>query len=295
MATRHVESIDPPRASDETVARTETGSLQRGLALIEVLQAAQRPLTATELADATKHPLSTVHRLVQALIQSEYVYRDASRRYFAGPKALMPLNLYHPLNALRRDVREHLRALREQFRHTTSCIVFLGVERLVVELAVENESLSPYHATHLKSPLHGAASGKVLLASLPHAERTQLLQRAPLIKSTPNTITDLDALERELDLVRSRGFAVAIDENHVGLSAAAAPINATPSQVIGCLVLAGMSSSLSRDSVHAAGQVLKMTADLLSIGSMAVRAVGSLLGQGAGDYGGTQADRGNGD
>jgi DNA-binding IclR family transcriptional regulator len=169
--------------------------------------------------------------------------------------------------------------MRDQFRQTSSIIVFLGAERLVLELAVENDSLSPYHATHLKSPLHGAASGKVLLASLSPTERARVLGPGPLARPTPNTIADLGALESELDIVRSRGFAVAVDENHVGLSAVAAALEASPGHVVGCLTLAGLTSTFSRESVHAAGQVLKMTADLFSLGSTALRSIAAFAGR----------------
>lgn len=265
--------------SSPEAGRTEAGSLSRGLALLEVLRNAQRPMSGTELAEATQQPLSTVHRLMQVLISGEYAYRHGTKRYFASPKTLVPLNLYHPLNVLRREAREHLRAMRDQFRQTASVLVFLGTERLVLELAVENDSLSPYHATHLKSPLSGAATGKVLLASLSPAERAKLLGPGPLPRPTQNSIADMAALEAELDVVRSRGFAVAIDENHIGLSAAAAPILASPGHVIGCLALAGLTSTFGRESVHAAGQVLKMTADLISLGSSAVRAIAAFGGR----------------
>lgn len=253
--------------------RGETGSLLRGLALIEVLQDALRPLTATELAETVGQSVSTVHRLLQVLVQSEYAYRDSSKRYLAGPKTYMPLNLYHPLNGLRRDAREHLRTLRDQFRQTTSIIVFLGVQRLVVEMAVENESLSPYHATQLKSPLHGAASGKVLLANLTARARADLLGAGPYPAVTANTITDPARMEAEMEKVLAQGYATAVDENYLGLSAVAAPIHAAPNHVIGCFDVAGLSKNFSRDDVEAAGRVVRMTADLFSIGSSAVKAV----------------------
>jgi DNA-binding IclR family transcriptional regulator len=272
------EQVSAPEAG-----RTEAGSLLRGLALLDVLRNAQRPMSGAELAEATQQPPSTVHRLMQVLVSGEYAYRHGAKRYFASPKALVPLNLYHPLNVLRREAREHLRAMRDQFRQTASILLFLGTERLVLELAVENDSLSPYHATHLKSPLPGAATGKVLLASLSPAERAKLLGTGPLPRPTQNSIPDLAALDAELDVVRSRGFAVAIDENHIGLSAVAAPIHAAPGHVVGCFALAGLTSTFSRESVHAAGQVLKMTADLFSLGSSAVRAIAAFAGREAGE------------
>lgn len=253
--------------------RGETGSLLRGLALVEVLQSAQRPLTATELAEAVGQSVSTVHRLLQTLVQSEYAYRDSSKRYLASPKTYMPLSLYHPLNTLRRDAREHVRTLRDQFRQTSSIILFLGVQRLVVEMAVENESLSPYHATQLKSPLHGAASGKVLLASLTPKARADLLGPGPYPAVAPNTITDAKAMEAEMKKVQAQGFATAVDENYLGLTAVAAPIHAGPNHVIGCFDVAGLSKTFSPEDAQAAGTVVRMTAELFSMGSSAVKAV----------------------
>jgi len=272
-------------ASDELThasgdgAKVDSSSLLRGLALLEVLQRAQRPLSATELVEATQQPLSTVHRLMQVLMGSDYVYRDGNKRYFAGPKALAPLHLYHPLNVLRREAREPLRSIREQFRQTSSILVFLGAERLVLELAVENDSLSPYHATHLRSALNGGASGKLLLANLSPDERTRALGTEPLLKPTRNTIDDLSKLEAELDVVRTQGFAVAIDEAHLGLSAAAAPIASEGGHVVGCFVVSGLSVGFGPDRVYEAAHFLKSTADAFSRGSSAVRSIAMLVGR----------------
>ena len=50
--------------------------------------------------------------------------------------------------------------------------------------------LSPYYDTWLKSPLHGSASGKILLAWLPDEEREQLLGPGPYTSHTPKTVTE---------------------------------------------------------------------------------------------------------
>lgn len=259
--------------------KVDSGSLLRGLGLIEALLAAHRPLNATELAEATQQPVSTVHRLMQVLINSDYACRDGNKRYYPGPKALAPLHLYHPLNVLRRESREHLRSIRDQFRQTASILVFLGMERVVLELAVENDTLSPYHATHLRSPLNGGASGKVLLAHLSSSELRAYVEREPLAKPTENTIADLATLERELAQVRKQGFAVAINEAHLGLSAAAAPILADGTKAIGCFVVSGLSASFRAERVYEAGRVLKLAAEMFSLGSSTIRSIAMLVGR----------------
>ena len=114
----------------------EAGALQRGLLLPELMVNAGRALTLTELSEVSKLHASTVHRLMQTLMQSEHVFRDGAKRYYAGPRSYLPLSLYHPFNVLRRDSYETLRTLRDRFGVTCGLSVFIGTQRLVVELAV---------------------------------------------------------------------------------------------------------------------------------------------------------------
>jgi IclR family transcriptional regulator, acetate operon repressor len=70
-------------------------------------------------------------------------------------------------------------------------------------------------------PYHCTANGKVLVvfgaARLPAGELERL---------APHTLTDRGALARELEEVRRRGYATAVDELEPGLAAVAAPVQA---------------------------------------------------------------------
>src|SRR6476620_2712918 len=50
-------------------------------------------------------------------------------------------------------------------------------------------------------PLHCTAMGKLFLSLLPSHKRAMLLRAAPLYRYTANIVTDLDALEGELDCI----------------------------------------------------------------------------------------------
>jgi IclR family acetate operon transcriptional repressor len=73
-------------------------------------------------------------------------------------------------------------------------------------------------------PLHSNGVGKAILAHLGAAERKALLEGHELAPVTENTIVDLDALERELALVRKRGYAIDDEESTLGLRCVAVPI-----------------------------------------------------------------------
>lgn len=257
--------------------KSDSGTLQRGLAILELLNEATRPLAAREIADAIRVNDSTVHRLLQTLRELGYVCRDGAKRYHSSPKSFLPLTIYHPLNLLRREAFEPLRALREQFGLSASFIVFVGSERLVLDVSGVTGMLTPYYDTYLKSPIHASASGKLLLQSLSPKARDELLGAGPYRSYTPKTITDPEALSRELDETARRGYSVNLDEHFVGISAMGALILCGPGQAGGCLLLAGASDRFNEARIEEVGRALQEKAHLFSFGSPPLRAVKNMF------------------
>ena len=110
------------------------GSLSRGLQIVDVLTSAQGCLTLSEVAALTGLDASTALRLLHSLSERGYVVREESaKRYMAGPRALSPLSLFHPLTLFRREAEQVLRSLQKNTGETCALVLFLGKERLVVD------------------------------------------------------------------------------------------------------------------------------------------------------------------
>jgi DNA-binding IclR family transcriptional regulator len=75
----------------------------------------------------------------------------------------------------------------------------------------------------------------VLLAYLPEARRQAVLGAAPLSALTPHTITDRSQLAAELDRVRRRGWAEAINEREIGVASIAAPVRDVSGDVVAAI------------------------------------------------------------
>jgi DNA-binding IclR family transcriptional regulator len=281
-AALDMETAKVLEARQDDSLRQEFGALQRGLYVLEILREAGRPLTLSELAEVARLHTSTIHRLLQSLVQAEYVFRDTSKRYGAGPKAYLPLSLYHPFNVLRRDASDALRSLRDRFNVTCGLNVFIETERLLLDLAGANDSLSPYYKTHLKSPLHAGASGKVLLLNFPQDVRDELLGPAPYVRCTRQTIVDAGALREELERTAARGYAISLNENFEGISAISAPIAPDGGRAVGAISLGGPSRYFGPEILSEMGEATRRAADLLAFGSSGVRAVERMFGVGAG-------------
>ncbi|WP_305807058.1 helix-turn-helix domain-containing protein [Stenotrophomonas sp. YIM B06876] len=79
-----------------------SGSLSRGLQVLDVLRQARGFLSLSDIAAETGLDASTAHRLVQVLTENGYAVRDDIQKcYLPGPRALSPLSLFHPLTQLR--------------------------------------------------------------------------------------------------------------------------------------------------------------------------------------------------
>lgn len=255
------------------------GSLRRGLRALDAVVDATSPRSAAEIARACGLEPSTTFRLLTALIEAGYVLKDReSKRYFASPKALFALPLYHPLNVFRRDAERMLQGLRDELGETIGLVVYILGERALLDLAQGRESWGPYYQTWLTTPLHGSASGKLLLMTLSRDERARLLGRGPYEAHTRYTLTDPVALEADLDRSRARGYVVARDDTYVGLTALGAPVRMTEGGLVAGLVLAGRTADFSEARVAQTGLTLKRAADLFADNAPSVKLVGRMLG-----------------
>jgi IclR family transcriptional regulator, acetate operon repressor len=252
-----------------------TGSLSRGLQIIDVLTQAAGFLSLSDVASETGLDASTAHRLLQTLTETGYAVRDnAQKRYLAGPRALSALSLFHPLTQVRREATPVLEMVQSQLRETCAFVLFLGHERLVVDFVRGKHPLSPYYDTWLRSPLHGSASGKLLLAWLPESERLELLGPGPYKAHTPKTIVEPSAFAVHLDTVRSRGYAVAREDAYQSLLAMGVPLAYQPNaQPLGCLVVTSASGSVSEAAEQEIAAKLQTAATLLMNSAPSMQAI----------------------
>jgi len=112
-------------------------------------------------------------------------------------------------------------------------------------------------------PLHATSTGKILLAGLPSEERLALLE-APLERYTNATITDVEELERDLEIVTARGFALAIEELEVGAGAVACAVRDSANETVGAISLGGPTSRLDRQRLESFGSRLLAAAERLA-------------------------------
>ena len=104
----------------------------------------------------------------------------------------------------------------------------------------------------------------VMLAAMTPEQVESYLARADLKANTPNSITDPDALRRELVKVKRAGMAIDDGEFDMELRCAAIAVRDFSGQVTGALGISGPVWRLSIDALQKKARTVRLAADRLS-------------------------------
>jgi IclR family transcriptional regulator, acetate operon repressor len=218
--------------------------------VLDVLEAVVEHTRIADIASATALPKSTVHRILQTLVQRGYVRTDGRGDYVGGPRLLGLAGRFLQRLDLPRQVRPLLQRLQEQTGWTVH-LALLSEDEAVYVAKVEGSK--PYHLASrvgMSLALHSTSIGKAILAAMPDAEVRELARRTGLPARTPQTITDEDALLGEIARVRQRGYAEDHEENEAGVCAVGAAVFDHTGQVIGGVSAAALAYQPSDVSIQ---------------------------------------------
>jgi IclR family KDG regulon transcriptional repressor len=200
-------------------------SVRNAARLLKVFLTREESLGVSELARRLGLAKSSVHRLLTTLAAEGLIEQDpATGGYRLGIVVFElgeAVRVHLDLHAAAGPV---LASLREQTGESSQVGVLDGTHVVYVDRLESSQSLRLFTETGRRVPVHCTSSGKVLLAHLEQAALDQLLDGLELPRLTPNTITDAAALVAELDKVRRRGWAEAVDEREIGIASVAAPV-----------------------------------------------------------------------
>jgi IclR family transcriptional regulator, acetate operon repressor len=228
------------------MARSGSQSVERALAVVRCLAAADDDLGVTDVATRTALTVSTAHRLLQALRADGLVAQDPrTERYHLGP-GLVALGRRAEARVPFDHLVPHLEALAGETGESVSLGTRVGDEVLIVLHVDSPQPLRFDQPPGTFVPVHASAIGKALLAFAadPAAEVADL---EDLDAFTEATLTSRDALLADLELTRRRGWALNDGERFTGVRTMAAPLLDAAGQPWAGLAIQGPSARLPDD------------------------------------------------
>jgi DNA-binding IclR family transcriptional regulator len=209
-------------------------------------------LGTNELARRTGLTPSTASRQLGTLVSSGLVeYVAATGRYRLGVRIVRLANAVLARLDVRAVARPHLEELVRLTGETATLSVPGEEDAVTVDFVPSAHYVR--HVTQLGRPsvAHATAAGKVMLAF-----SGRPLPAPPLRAFTPRTIVDADTLAREVERVRRRGYAEAVEEREPGLSAIAAPVFGSTGELAAIVALQGPTGRFGRAELRAAVELL---------------------------------------
>lgn len=223
------------------VAAPRTQVIDRGAQLLTLVLESEIPRGLSELAADAGMPKSTASRLLGALERNGLVEQQGERGQFrAGPVLVRFATRSDPGRHLIELAEKPMAALAEATGETINLAVAgsVGVEHLAQVESRHFLGTTQWVGRHV--PYHCSANGKVLLAYGAVDGSAE-----PLEPLTSRTIVEPAQLGAELETIRRDGFATAVDELELGLSAVAAPVLDGSGHAVAALSVSGPTLRLS--------------------------------------------------
>jgi DNA-binding IclR family transcriptional regulator len=200
-------------------------SVEKCFVILDCLYNGRRLMTLDEITQTSGYKKTTCFRLLKTLRTLGIIELSPdTKKYQFGPRlAALGLTALKNMN-LRNIALPILQALRDETGETVNLTILSGSEILYVERIMSDYLVNVNVNIGDRLPVHCASMGKVILAYLPEDRLEKILPAISFGKKTDKTIVSRSALIRELEQIRSKGYAINDEELEKGLRAVAAPI-----------------------------------------------------------------------
>lgn len=232
----------------ENRANVPVQSVERMFDIVERLQE-RDGATVTALADDLDVAKSTVHNHLLTMKRRGYV-TESEGEYYVGLRFLDHGGHARTRNPGYEQVHAKVRELADESGELCSFVVEQGGKGIIAYQEQGDRAVETQSRVGTYDHLHAIPGGKSILASLEPERTDEIVKRHGLPEVTEQTITDMQALEAELDAVSERGYAVNVEEYLRSLNAISVPIPTANSDVIGAITIVGPSHRLSNEAVE---------------------------------------------
>ena len=199
--------------------------IERIFTLMDVLASREEALSLKEISQKTGLHPSTAHRILNDLAIGRYVDRPEPGSYRLGMRLLELGNMVKGRLSVRDTALGPMRELHKLIQQPVNLSVRQGDEIVYVERAYsERSGMQVVRAIGGHAPLHLTSVGKLFLAADDPQRVRAYATRTGLMGNTPNSLTQLPALERELSQCRQLGSARDNEELELGVRCMAAGI-----------------------------------------------------------------------
>ena len=241
-------------------------SVERTLSILEVLSDYSEGLGVTDISEKVELHKSTVYRLLSTLINKDYVTQDKEtnrykitfKLYELGNKRIEKMNI---LSAS----KLYSKKLMESVNEVVHLVVREGNKIVYIDKVEANNTIRMASSIGKRSPMYCTSVGKAILAYLPVQEVEEVWNISKVEKLTKYTITNFEDLNRELNMVKEKGYAIDNEENEMGVRCVGAPIFNRFGEIEGAISISGPAIRITDEKLETMANEVIKHANLISM------------------------------
>jgi DNA-binding IclR family transcriptional regulator len=198
--------------------------LDRAFQLLDIVASARRPVSLVELVQRSGLPQSSTYRLASNLVETGMLTFDAqSKTYSPGSRAHRLSLLLGGADRIEDLLDPALESIASAAEETSFFVLATHGGPQLVRYKVPELGARAFVHPGFTYPLHATATGKVI-AAFGDEDLREVVEKAPLERFQPETMTDKRKLLALLADIRKKGYAVNDGELDRDVFSAAAPV-----------------------------------------------------------------------
>lgn len=228
----------------------QSKSLTKGLSILKEIIVSEKPLTASFLCHKLEIDKSTMSRLITALMKENFI------TYVNNSKEIILSDFMRQLTQKesRESIVTRTQSMLDKIFFLTDECSYIGVldnnsVLYLNQVDKSNRVIKTRNSIGNHAPLHTNGFGKILLSFCDID-----LNSLDLKKYTSNTITSITRLQKEIDLIKQRGYAIGNEEHEFGLKSIAVPYFNKRNEFIGAIGISGLSVRMDEPTTHQLAQ-----------------------------------------
>lgn len=238
-------------------------SLDRGLDILEYVAGCSEPPSFSQLLTSLGIPRSSLFHLLTNLLSRNFLEQDPNTERYRLGAAVVELARKAHRPSLGDRVTPFLRQLSVETGETCGFYARVAEQVEVVASAISTQALSYTMKVGMNAPLYAVSAGKIMLSELPAQELSQYLDGVTLAPVTPHTIRSRTRLKKEIQTVKTTGFAYSREEFTLGITAIATAVR-SDSKFYGAINLAVPTARFTADRDADFREALRRAAQIIA-------------------------------
>lgn len=237
--------------------------LKKTFKVIEEIAKHPDGLSFIDIVNELNEPKSTVFRILHTLEEYNWIEKRGDA-YILGFMFIHYGLTTLSRKSLRSVARPYLQKLTQTLQETSHITVLSGEKSMMLDVTESPHHIKLPSQVGTLLPLYCTSHGKVFLAFSFKAELHEVLKEQDMVQRTPNTITSLSEMHKEIERIRRRGYSVDDLEYYEDVRCVAAPVWGPDGICIAAVGITATAVSFPREKIEQYAELVIETANSVS-------------------------------